>query len=108
MVYWEKAGKINTEKTVGITIQRAKDLEITHLVVASNSGATATLFLDKGFTVVCVTHHIGFTAPGFDEMGEQMRQKLLAQGVKILTTTHLMAGLDRAVRNNYGGIYPAE
>ena len=26
----------------------------------------------------------------------------------MLTTTHLLAGVDRAVRNKFGGLYPAE
>ena len=41
-------------------------------------------------------------------MPESDRKELLEQGVKILTTTHVLAGGDRACRNKFGGIYPAE
>jgi len=41
-------------------------------------------------------------------MPPQVRQKLAEKGVKLLTTTHLLAGVDRAVRNKFGGLYPAE
>lgn len=41
-------------------------------------------------------------------MGEETRRRLLDGGIKILTTTHLLAGLDRALRFAFQGIYPAE
>jgi hypothetical protein len=37
-----------------------------------------------------------------------MRKKLNENGIKTLTTTHLLAGIDRSCRNKFGGIYPAE
>lgn len=77
-------------------------------MVASNSGYTVEHFLDKGVNVVCVTHHVGFTGPGEDEMPARVREHLTEKGVRILTTTHLLAGVDRAVRNKFGGVYPAE
>lgn len=91
-----------------LAVKRAKELGLQHLVVASNSGRTASLCLDKGLEVVCVTHHVGFAGPGKDEMPAKMRAKLAGAGVKVLTTTHLMAGLDRAVRLKFGGLYPSE
>ena len=36
------------------------------------------------------------------------RQELEKMGVQVLTTTHLLAGVDRGVRNQFGGVYPAE
>lgn len=41
-------------------------------------------------------------------MDAKTRNSLQARGVKILTTTHLLAGVDRAIRNHFGGVYPAE
>ncbi|NPV27309.1 MAG: hypothetical protein HPY81_07700 [Firmicutes bacterium] len=107
-MYWEKKGKVNTEATIDLAIKRAKELNIQHVVVASNTGSTAEKLLNQGLNVVCVTHHVGYAGPGIDEMDPAVRQKLLEQGVKILTTTHLFAGVDRAIRNKFGGVYPAE
>lgn len=107
-MYWDKKGKDNTEKTVELAVKRAKELGIEFLVVASNTGRTAKLCVDQGLKVVCVTHHVGFKAPGEDEMPADVRSELEAKGVKCLTTTHLMAGLDRAVRMKFGGLYPSE
>ncbi len=108
MIYWPKKGVTNTEETVKAALKRAKELELEHIVVASNTGETARLFADKGFEIVCVTHHVGFKNPGEDEMDLLVREELQHKGIKILTTTHLLAGVDRALRFKFQGIYPAE
>lgn len=110
MNYFENAGKQNTDETIRLAIKRAEELGIKDLVVASCEGHTIKKILDynNNFNLICVTHHVGFAAPGEDEMSAEIRESLIAQGVKVLTTTHLFAGLDRAVRNQFGGVYPAE
>lgn len=108
IMYWSAPGKENTQQTVALAIKRARELNIQHIVVASNSGETALSLAGSGLTVVAVTHHVGFTAPGEDEMSPVTRNKLASEGVQVLTCTHLMAGLDRAVRNKFGGVYPSE
>ena len=108
MNHWPQKGRSNTEKTVKAALDRAKELGIKHIVVASNSGETAELFTGNDLDVVCVTHQVGFKEPGDDEMEAEMRQKLQKMGVKILTTTHLLAGVDRALRFKFDGIYPSE
>jgi hypothetical protein len=107
-MYWDKPGPENTERTVELAVRRARELGLSHLVVASNTGYTANLCVGKGLEVVCVTHHVGFAGPGQDEMSPETRDRLTKQGVKLLTTTHLLAGVDRALRTKFGGIYPAE
>ncbi len=105
---WEKKGTHNTEATAEAAMQRAEQLGIKNIVVASNSGSTAALFLEKGFKVICVTHHSGFKNPGENELDPAIRQQLQERGAHVLTTTHLLAGVDRALRLQWGGIYPAE
>ncbi len=107
-MYWEQKGRTNTAATVELALKRAKELDIRQAVVASNSGYTVEQFLDKGLDLVCVTHHIGYLSPGEDEMPAHVRQMLTEKGVRLLTTTHLLAGVDRALRNKFNGLYPAE
>mgnify|MGYP000854760582 FL=1 len=107
-MYWLKKGPQNTNGTVQKALTRANELGIKQIVVASNSGATAELLADKGIELICVTHHVGFSGPGKDEMPPETRQRLKDKGVKILTTTHLLAGVDRSLRNKFQGVYPAE
>ncbi len=108
MTYFEKAGKSNTDAVVEAVARRAAELGISHVVVASNSGETALKFSGTGLHVVCVTHHVGYKGPGEDEMAPDTRRELQEKGVQVLTTTHLLAGVDRAVRNKFQGLYPAE
>ncbi|MFZ5633619.1 MAG: pyruvate kinase alpha/beta domain-containing protein [Bacillota bacterium] len=107
-MYWEKKGSDNTDATVKLSLARAAELSVSHIVVASCSGYTAAKFIGCPHQVVCVTHHVGFSGPGKDEMDAPTRQKLQQAGIKILTTTHLFAGVDRGIRNKFGGVYPAE
>ncbi|MDD4753613.1 MAG: pyruvate kinase alpha/beta domain-containing protein [Desulfitobacteriaceae bacterium] len=108
MKYFVKKGKVNTDATLNIAVERAKELGIKHLVVASCSGETVLKLSSCDLNVVCVTHQVGFKNPGEDEMPQNMREKLEAAGIKVLTTTHLFAGVDRALRFKFQGVYPAE
>ena len=107
-MYWNTRGKNNTDETIALAVKKAKELNLEHIVVGSNTGDTALKLADCGLKVVSVSHHVGFAGPGVDEMSGEMREKLAAAGITVLTTTHLMAGLDRAVRNKFGGVYPSE
>ncbi len=106
--FFDLPGRENTNETIALAIKRARELEIGVIVVASNSGETAKRLIGLGVDIVCVTHHVGFAGPGIDEMGEEQRTFLTEQGIKILTTTHLFGGIDRAIRIQAGGLYPAE
>lgn len=108
MIYWSEKGSHNTDSTVEAVLKEAAQKGIDHVVVASNSGNTANKFIDQSFNLVCVTHHVGFTGPGQDEMEKQMRTELQERGVKLLTTTHLLAGIERALRNKFEGVYSSE
>jgi len=103
-------GTHNTEKTLELALGRAQELEIEYLVIASNSGYTIEkmLELSRDKHLVCVTHHVGFKEPGVDEMKPEMRKKLEEAGVRVLTATHLLAGVDRSLRFKFQGVYPAE
>ena len=103
-MYFENPGKENTEKCIELALKRAEELGISYVVVASTTGHTIEKLLEKSAAlyVVCVTHSFGFRKDKEDEF-ELDRDKLVKKGVKVLTTTHLMAGLNRGVRNRYSG-----
>lgn len=108
---WDKPGKQNTAATVEQALQAAHQQGIRHLVVASNTGETARQVLDadtEGLRIICVTHHVGFKEPGFDEMSAETRAYLKDRGVEVLTTTHVLAGIDRTIRYQFGGLWPPE
>lgn len=110
MYTFDQPGKKNTSATLELAAKRGEALGINQFVVASNTGETAALMaemiLQQKTNLVCVKHHIGFQAPGVDEMPEEMERKLDDAGVKVLATTHLFANIERAVTHQFGGLYP--
>lgn len=104
--YFPQRGEAMTDVTVRLAVEAAKESGASHIVVASNTGRTAERFLGQGFQVVCVTHHTGFRSPGLQEMDPQARAKLVEAGCSVLTTTHLLGGIERAITQKQGGLYP--
>jgi len=100
-----------TSVALRAALGRAAELGIRHIVVASTSGRTALALgriLPHGIGAVCVTHHAGFREPGKSELSDDAENRLAELGIPVLRTTHLFAGIDRAVRLKFGGLYPAE
>jgi len=99
--YFEKPGAANTGDAARFSIERAKELDLTTIVVASSSGKTAELFFDAmqgtGLRLVVVTHVMGFAKPGEWEFSGEIAERLQKEGVKIVTGTHALSGLERAL-----------
>ncbi|RYD04985.1 hypothetical protein N752_11515 [Desulforamulus aquiferis] len=107
-MYWDREGQENTSATLEAAIKYARSKGIGHIVVASSSGATAEKLVDCGLEVICVTYQAGFKKPGELTIKKEMKDRLESSGIKVLATTHLMAGLDRALKFKFQGVYPAE
>ncbi|MDO9391079.1 MAG: pyruvate kinase alpha/beta domain-containing protein [bacterium] len=99
-VYFEKPGPANTAKTLELAGQRARELGIRTIIVATTSGATAldAARLLKDFNIVAVTHSTGFSAKDIQELSEENKAGLEKLGVKVLTCQHALGGVNRAVR----------
>ena len=100
-----------TRKTLKTALERAEKLGIKHLIVASTGGSTAmelAKLLPNDVEAVCVTHHAGFREFGKNELPESVENKLAEHGIPVLRTTHLFAGVERAIRLKVGGLGPAE
>lgn len=104
IVYFEKPGKRNTENVLRIAKKRADELGIKTAVIASVTGYTAEKALDilDGMNAVIVTAHTGFSGPDEQHFSEEVRQKVIARGWKILTSPHVFGGLSYAMRDLYG------
>jgi hypothetical protein len=101
-VYFEKpGGEENTVKTLAMAKARADALGIKTVVVASTVGGTAVKAVDvfKGYKVVVVTHTSGFLGANTQEFTEENRKAVEKKGGIILTTTHAMGGIHRALSN---------
>jgi hypothetical protein len=99
--YFDKPGPANTGDAAMFAIERARELGIRTIVVASTSGKTAETFAaamkGTGLQLVVVTHVIGFTKPGVWEFSADLAEKLRMQGIRIITGTHALSGLERSL-----------
>lgn len=108
-IYFETGGAGCTEATLAAAVERALDMGITHMVVATSSGATALSLLEEierqgaNIKVVAVTYHAGYKHPDSLTISEDVMGQLAAKGVKIVATTHALSGLSRSFSNKFGG-----
>ncbi len=104
MLLFEKAGPENTERVLRLVQERGESLGIRTCLVASVRGRTAWRAHNTlaGFRIVAVTHVCGFSEPGFQELPEEERRRLEEAGVRVLTATHALGTVGRAVRNKFG------
>jgi len=110
VIYFESAGKHNTNAVLEAVMGYAEREGIRNIVVASTTGETgakAALML-KGFEVVVVTHHMGFREPGVHELLNNFRQQILKHKAKVLTSTHALSSVERAMRRKFGALQPLE
>jgi len=109
-MYFEKAGEENTEALLKTVKEYAESTGVKDIVVASTRGATgaAASKLLKGYNVVVVTHHAGFSEPGVQQLSEESRREILENGAKIVTGTHSLSSAERAVRKVFGTLQPLE
>ncbi|MFH0968858.1 MAG: pyruvate kinase alpha/beta domain-containing protein [Methanobacteriota archaeon] len=98
--YFDKPGEENSRDALQIAIDRAKDLGITVMVVPSTSGRTAKLAAEMikgtGISLIIVSHVVGFSTPGAWEFDVSLAKQLRGEGVRIITGTHVLSGLERA------------
>ncbi|HIP16283.1 MAG TPA: hypothetical protein EYG77_03685, partial [Methanothermococcus okinawensis] len=114
IVYFERAGAQNTEETLKLAVERAQELNIKDIVVASSYGDTAKKLLDileersLPLNVVVVTYHQGFHEKDVITMSKETMEELKKRGAKIFMGPHALSGVERAISNKFGGAYPVE
>ena len=102
-VYFDNPGSENTEVVLRIARQRAEELGIKNIVVASTRGDTAVKAMDalKGLRVIVVSHVTGLREPDIQEFTEENRQIVASKGGVVLTTAHAFSGVSRALRTKF-------
>ncbi|MFW9851843.1 MAG: pyruvate kinase alpha/beta domain-containing protein [Candidatus Thorarchaeota archaeon] len=101
--HFDKPGDY-TDDVFSIVKERLKEGDINQIVVATTTGKTA-LKAASSFSqakIIAVTHQAGFRVPGELEVPEETLQEIKNKGVKIVTATHTLAGINRAIRKKHG------
>jgi hypothetical protein len=103
-VYFKQPGPQNTARTLEIARQRADELNIRTVLVATTRGETGVQAAQQfqGYDVVAVTHSTGFAKTDVQELTAENRTAIEAAGARILTCQHAFGGVNRAVRKKLG------
>ena len=104
IVYFDRPGERNTDEVLRIARERADELGIRTVVVASVRGYTAVKAVDifQGMKVVVVAAHTGWYGPDRQAFTEEGRQVVESKGGRILTAPHVFGGLSYAMRDMFG------
>ena len=103
IVYFEKPGVENTEEALRIAKQRAEELGIKTIMVATTVGNTAVRAVEvfQGMKVIAVTHVTGMKGPNIQEFTEENRQKVESKGGIVLTATHAFMEIGGAMGKKF-------
>jgi uncharacterized protein len=108
MMRFEHAGRENTDSTLRAALARALELNLGEVVLASSTGETALkaveIFKDRQLTVV--TYHCGFKEPFQAVMPAAVRTELESKGVRVISATHALSGVERSLAKKLGGALP--
>jgi uncharacterized protein len=105
-VFFETAGKDNTEAVFDIVDKRMKELGIKHLIIASTYGDTAAKAVNtfKNVKIVAVAHSEGFAQPNTQQFTQENKKIVEAKGGVVFVGTHLFTGLSHAMRKKFNMI----
>lgn len=109
ILYFTQTGEANREETLKIAKERADELGIKDLVVASTRGDTGKHAVDyfKDYNVVVVPHVTGFREPGKQELSQEAANEIQEKGGTIVIAAHTFSGIDRAIQAKFDTMYPA-
>jgi hypothetical protein len=108
ILYFSNPGD-HTEETLNASKERAEELGIRDIVVASTEGSTAlkAVQMFNGFNLIVVTHVTGYKEPGIQELSEDVMRTVSDAGGIVLTATMVFSGVNQAIRKKFDTVYPA-
>ena len=113
MVTFETTGLENTEETLKIAVQYAKDHGF-DIVAATSSGDTIFKLkeiadsMEYTENIVAVRYVYGMKEKGKNVMSDETYEKLLSKDIKIVTAAHALSGAERGLSTRFQGVYPVE
>ena len=104
---FDRQGPQNTEATLKLAMEAAREEGIHKIVVASYSGETALKLAElehEGIRLICVARARGKTGRPDGNLSGAMRQELEARGVTICTAAHALSGASGDFRPDWAGL----
>jgi hypothetical protein len=111
-LYFDRPGPKNTAPLLEAVKQRATELKVSHVVVASNSGQTALRVHEAlaglDVVVIAVTEHSGFDGGDGVWLKDETRKAMEAKGIRIVVASHALSGVERSISKKFGGVSHVE
>ncbi|MBI9049347.1 MAG: hypothetical protein JEZ00_08005 [Anaerolineaceae bacterium] len=97
---FSKPGRDNTDTVLNLVKQRAAELGIKNILIATTTGATGARAADelKGCNLIAVSHSAGFVNPNQQELLPEHVKTMQDKNVHLLTAQHAFGGVNRAIR----------
>lgn len=110
IVYFEQNGRENSSRVIELVKQRANELGISTVLIASTTGYSGCMAVKElaGLKVIVVSHVAGYAGPNTQELTDENRAVIESGGGKILTAQHGFAGVNRAIRRKTETYQPNE
>lgn len=105
-IYFEQPGRQNTELTLKLAKERATQLDIKNIVVASYTGFTGAKASEifKDYNLIVVSGVVGYREPNAHRLLSKNRNIIEMNEGKILFSTHAFGTLGRAVNRRFNTI----
>ncbi|MFC2069390.1 pyruvate kinase alpha/beta domain-containing protein [Chloroflexota bacterium] len=102
-MYFENAGRENTSEVLRIVKQRAKELDVKTIVVASTTGDTGVQAVEtfNGFKVVIIGQSVGFREANINRFTKENQNKVQDKEGIIHFATHTFAGAGKAMKYKF-------
>ena len=109
ILYFDERGEANLEETLQMARERAEELDIADIVIASTRGNSALKVLEMcpGFNVVVVPHVTGSRNPGEQRIPADIMDEIHKKGGKTVIAAHAFSGINRAIQAKWDTMYPA-
>jgi hypothetical protein len=112
ILYFDPGAKDCSTELIPLVQDRAASLGISHLVVASTTGASALKLADAfqytSIKVVCVGEHYGFWGGDSQKFTAARKKELEAKGVQVFIGLHSLSGIERGITKKFGGVSRVE
>jgi len=110
IVYFDEPGPQNTDETLRLAKERADELGIKKIIVASTTGETGVKASEvfKGYDLIVVSHVAWFRGVDIEEFTKENYEKIIKNGGKVITATHAFGGIGRAIRRKFNTIQADE
>jgi len=112
ILYFDRPGPENTGEVIKAVKDRAKELGIQYMFIASDTGETTLKFWEAlkgtGVNIVSVTEHAGYDGGDEIPITKDKRKELESKGIPLFVGSHALSGVGRSITKKFGGISQVE